>query len=295
MTEQWTRVVRQQVGLGRLLPLGGARDGAWITEDAAAGVLRWAGDEVPGVRLGALRIAPADPGPTHEPAVPPPPGALPPGPLRVTADFSATGAEPLPTGAGRLRDALARAASKRLGLTVTEVDLRVTALLEADDTEESASVRPSGPRPAGEAGSAPAPVPAVSDGPTGPVTAKGPAASDGFPPSDSPAATGHSDPRGDPDAEATDEQRVTRAALAVPGVTRLTGALGGLGRAVHIDQRVADRTNTGVRAVPRRHMRVEIAVDRAHRTVEVARKVRSAVGGAVSDRPSVAVLVTAVD
>ncbi|MFE4669137.1 nucleopolyhedrovirus P10 family protein [Streptomyces sp. NPDC056716] len=274
MTEQWARVVRQQVGLGRLLPLGGARDGAWITEGAAADVLRRAGDEVPGVRLAALRIAPAEPGPTHEPAVPPPPSALPPGPLRVSADFSATGAEPLPVSAGRLRGALARAASKRLGLTVTEVDLRVTALLETDDTEESASVRPSGPRPAGEAGSAPPSAPAPSDGPV---------------------ATERPDTPGDHDAETTDEQRVTRAALTVPGVTRLTGTLGGLGRAVHIDQRGADRTNTRVKAVPRRHIRVEIAVDREHRTVEVARKVRSAVGGAVSDRPSVAVLVTAVD
>ncbi|MGC3004257.1 nucleopolyhedrovirus P10 family protein, partial [Streptomyces sp. G35A] len=34
--DRWTRAVREQVGLGRLLPLGGPRDGAWIAERAAA-------------------------------------------------------------------------------------------------------------------------------------------------------------------------------------------------------------------------------------------------------------------
>ncbi|MYT04947.1 nucleopolyhedrovirus P10 family protein, partial [Streptomyces sp. SID5470] len=32
--EQWARTVRRQLGLGRLLPLGGPRDGAWISEEA---------------------------------------------------------------------------------------------------------------------------------------------------------------------------------------------------------------------------------------------------------------------
>ncbi|MET8826183.1 nucleopolyhedrovirus P10 family protein [Streptomyces sp. NPDC004610] len=279
MTEQWARVVRQQVGLGRLLPLGGARDGAWITEDAAAGVLRRAVREVPGVRLGALRIAPAGPG-SAQPVVPPPPSALPPGPLRVTADFSAvaglpaTAAEPLPTIAARLRGALGEAAARQLGLTVSEVDLRVTGLLHDEEPGEgsggpdvSPSVPPSGSRAVGE---------------------------------------GREEPPS-PGTETTDEERAATAALAVPGVTRLTGRPGGgLGRAVRIDRTTADRpdrpdqsdradrTNIGATAAIRPHVRVEIAVDTAHRTVEVARKVRTAVGRAVPGRPSVAVLVTAV-
>lgn len=128
--DRWTQAVRNQLGLGRLLPLGGPHDGAWITEAAATAVLRRAARDVPGVRLTAVRLALTDPDNTPEPAVPPPPSALPPGPLRITADFAATPAEPLPATASRLRTALTSAATDRLGLKVTEVDLRVTGLLE---------------------------------------------------------------------------------------------------------------------------------------------------------------------
>ncbi|MEV5875146.1 nucleopolyhedrovirus P10 family protein [Streptomyces sp. NPDC052101] len=237
--DRWTREVRRQVGLGRLLPLGGPSDGAWIAEAAAAAVLgHAAADGVPGVRLGTLRLALADPDEAHEPAVPAPPSALPPGALRLTADFAATAAEPLPAVASRLRRALATAAAQRLGLTVSEVDLRVTDLL---DTEEPrAQVR------------APRPVPAREP----------------------------ADP---------DETRVAAAALAVPGVSGLTGSLGGLGRAVHLEERMADT------ALPHRHVRVELSTRTDHRAVDVARKVRAAVREALEDRPTVAVLVTAVD
>ena len=122
--DRWTQAVRNQLGLGRLLPLGGDGDGAWITEAAAAAVLRRAAHHVPGVRLGSLRLSLADPDSTPEPAVPPPPSALPPGSLRITADFTATPAVPLPAIASRLRSVLASTATDRLGLRVTEVDLR---------------------------------------------------------------------------------------------------------------------------------------------------------------------------
>ncbi|MFE9648532.1 nucleopolyhedrovirus P10 family protein [Streptomyces sp. NPDC006365] len=135
MADQWTRAVRRQLSFGRLLPLGGPRDGAWITERAAESVLRRAARHVPGVHLGTLRLALADPDQTYVAAVPPPPSALPPGPLRISGEFTATLAtgEPLPTLASRLRATLAEAATERLGLTVTEVDLRVTGLLEEGD------------------------------------------------------------------------------------------------------------------------------------------------------------------
>jgi hypothetical protein len=148
-TDRWTQTVRQQLGLGRLLPLGGPRDGAWITERAAEAVLRRAVQDTRGVRLGALRIGLADPEGAGDPAVPPPPSALPPGPLRVTADLAATASEPLPTTASRLRTLLASAATQRLGLVVTEVDLRVTALL--DEETEPSPVRTPAPPPTAEA------------------------------------------------------------------------------------------------------------------------------------------------
>ncbi|MFF5251832.1 nucleopolyhedrovirus P10 family protein [Streptomyces leeuwenhoekii] len=151
--DRLARAVREQLGLGRFLPLGGPRDGAWITERAVQRVLGQAARDVPGVRLDGVRVAPADPGRTEEPVVPPPPSALPPGPLRVTAECAATATEPLPAAAARLRAALA-AAAERLGLTVEEVDLRVTGLLEETGPE---------PAPPREAPGAPAAVPAEGD------------------------------------------------------------------------------------------------------------------------------------
>ncbi|MFI9615954.1 nucleopolyhedrovirus P10 family protein [Streptomyces sp. NPDC052023] len=232
--DRWTQAVRQQLNLGRLLPLGDPGDGAWIAEDAAGTVLRHAANAVPGVRLDALRITLADPDAARPPAVPPPPSALPPGPLRVTAECAATAAEPVPATAGRLRAALSAAAAERLGLTVAEVDLRVTALL--DEAPEPDVVRPSGPAQARQ-------------------------------PADGEAAA------------------VAAAALGVPGVSCLTSVLG---RAVHIEAGEGDTT------LPRRHVRVELAVDEDHRAVEVARKVRTRVGIALRDHPTVAVLITAV-
>ncbi|MFF4271333.1 nucleopolyhedrovirus P10 family protein [Streptomyces sp. NPDC001536] len=228
--DRWAQTVRHQLRLGRLLPLGGAHDGAWIAEEAAEAVLRRAVRNLRGVRLDGLRIALADPEDVHDPVVPPPPSALPPGPLRVTADFSATADEPLPATAELLRTALATAATQRLGLTVTEVDLRVASLL--DQEPEAGPVRQPEP-PSADAG-------------------------------DDPAAG---------------------AALSVPGVTGLTAALG---RAVQAEER------QGETALPRRHIRVEVAVDAEHRAVDVARAVRTEVGKALPGHPTVAVLVTVV-
>ncbi|QLH20961.1 hypothetical protein [Streptomyces sp. Rer75] len=129
-TDRLAQAVRQQLRLGRLLPLGGPEDGAWLTERAADAVLRRAADAVPGVRLGALRIALAEPEAAVPPAVPAPPSALPPGPLRVEAECAATVDRPLPETADRLRGALLGAAAERLGLAVGAVDLRVTDVLE---------------------------------------------------------------------------------------------------------------------------------------------------------------------
>ncbi|AXL87927.1 nucleopolyhedrovirus P10 family protein [Streptomyces sp. CB09001] len=253
--DRWTRTVREQLGLGRLLPLGGPKDGAWIAERAAREVLLAAARGVPGVRPGELRVGLADPDDVGEPAVPLPPGALPPGPLRVTAGFAAVvgltaaAAEPLPATAARLRAALTEAATARLGLATADVDLRVTGLL--DEPPEA-----------------------------GPDAGPGPGPAD--------AADGDGDGDGDGGSEASgDEGRVARAALTVPGVMRLTGVLG---RPVHLTEPSPRES-----ALPRRHVRVELAVRADHRAVEVTRRVRAAVSEALPDRPSVAVVVTRTD
>ncbi|MDJ0461833.1 hypothetical protein [Streptomyces sp. H27-C3] len=147
----WTQAVRERLGLGRLLPLGGAADGAWLAERAAVAVLRGAAASVTGVGLGTLRIALSDPESAGTPAVPPPPSALPPGPLRIEADFAATADEPLPQAAGRLREALLATASDRLGLAIAEVDLRVTGLLDAAPLSKDAT-GPTGGNDAGPPG-----------------------------------------------------------------------------------------------------------------------------------------------
>ncbi|WP_407564121.1 hypothetical protein [Streptomyces sp. 184] len=60
MTASWERAVREQVGLGRLLPLGAEADGAWIAERAAADALRRATAGVRGARVTALRVGSAE-------------------------------------------------------------------------------------------------------------------------------------------------------------------------------------------------------------------------------------------
>ncbi|UQA96178.1 hypothetical protein [Streptomyces halobius] len=139
---QLAQTVRQQLGIGRVLPLGGPADGAWITEHAATAVLRTAVESRAGVRLGALRVSVADPASAPEPAVPAPPSALPPGPLRIEADFAAVADRPLPAIADGLRTALLTASDRELGLVVSTVDLRITELLE-----EPAAAGAAGPPP----------------------------------------------------------------------------------------------------------------------------------------------------
>ncbi|WP_262702638.1 MULTISPECIES: hypothetical protein [Streptomyces] len=142
VTDRLAQTVREQLRIGRLLPLGEREDGSWITERAASDLLGRAAAEVPGARLGALRIGPADPDTAGTPAVPPPPSALPPGPLRIAAECGATLEEPLPVTVDRLRDVLLDAATDRLGLLVEAVDIRVTEVLD-----EFPAPSPEAPRP----------------------------------------------------------------------------------------------------------------------------------------------------
>ncbi|MEU0686502.1 nucleopolyhedrovirus P10 family protein [Streptomyces uncialis] len=274
----WTQVVRQQLGLGRLLPLGGPGDGAWLTEAAARGALRRAVDTRPGVRVGALRIAAASPvtsddspGTAREPVVPAPPSAVPPGPLRITAELAATLDTPLPVTVAGVRTALAAAAGS-LGLAVTEVDLRVTGVLAPDHPDgESNGGHPDGEDPQGR----PADARAASGAGTGQEAGDD--------------VGTHKAPGDGPDGEAG---RLGAVAATVPGVTRLTGALGGRAAPVRIEEHPGDGDAA---ALPRRHVRVELALSVAAGPPAVVRAVRRAVTDAAPDRPTVAVLVTALD
>jgi hypothetical protein len=136
-SDRLLREVRRQVGLGRLLPLGAREDGAWLTERAAGWALRRAvAEAVADVRLDRLRVgpdgdaeAPDAPG-TALAVTPPPPGALPPGPLRIEAVCAAGLERPLPECVRHVRAVLATAARERVGLDVAAIDVHVAGLLE---------------------------------------------------------------------------------------------------------------------------------------------------------------------
>ncbi|MFI9216575.1 hypothetical protein [Streptomyces werraensis] len=334
-TDRWTQMVRQQVGLGRILPLGTARDGAWITERAVGAALRRAAErDMPEVRLDGVRVGLADPDAALEPAVPAPPSALPPGPLRLTATFAATAAWPLPETASRLRTALAVAATERVGLDLTEVDLRVTELL---DTEPAAE-RPGAPgRPGVLHESGATDRPGVTDTPGGTVTPGAAArlgdtdtsgATDRPSDTDTPRAAGW--PRGadTPGAEAVrapgagDALGAAGSPEAAPGsgaadaqasgvadaadgggseAERVAAAVLGVSGVSRLTGvwgrpvRLGERAPAARDALPRRHARVHLAVAAGFRPLEVARAVRAAVTAALPDRPTVAVLVTDLD
>ncbi|MFI8942091.1 hypothetical protein [Streptomyces syringium] len=270
--DRLTQAVRQQLGLGRLLPLGGAADGAWITEHAAVGALRRAASAaLPGVRLGTVRLALADPATAVPAAVPAPPSALPAGPLRLTADFAATVDEPLPAVAGRLRAALWSAGAETLGLDLDAVDLRATALLDGPEAVGTAEAVTAPERQAdAESGAE-----AGTEAGTGSGTEAG-----------TEAGTGSATESG-----TEDDGSAARVVRAVPGVARLAPVLGGPAHAV----RTRDRTDEE----PGRHRQVQIAVTEGRCALDVTAAVREAVAVATADDApgpvTVAVVVTAVD
>ncbi|MDX2294761.1 MULTISPECIES: hypothetical protein [Streptomyces] len=145
----WTAAVRDRLAPGRLLPLGTAADGTWLAERAAREVLDREVSAVRGAVPGPLRIGAAADAAEAGP-LPVPPGGVPAGPLRIGAELAvvATG-RPLPETAEEVRTALL-AAAERLGLAVTEVDLRVTELLEEAPATEPAPPPPGRTPPAAD-------------------------------------------------------------------------------------------------------------------------------------------------
>ncbi|MEU3600751.1 hypothetical protein ABZ714_18825 [Streptomyces sp. NPDC006798] len=126
--------VRARLGPGRLLPLGRADGGAWLTEQAAGTVLARAAAGIGGVRPGRIRLWLADPATALPAAVPAPPSALPYGPLRIEADFAADGAilarRSLAALGDAVRGALLTTARDVLDLEIAEVGLRLTDVLD---------------------------------------------------------------------------------------------------------------------------------------------------------------------
>ncbi|MET9667968.1 hypothetical protein ABZY19_21680 [Streptomyces sp. NPDC006475] len=184
-----------------------------------------------------------------DPAVRPPVSALPPGPLRIEATFTASVAQPLHQAADQVRSALLNVAAERLGLITVAVDLRVTDLHEGTETDVGSRTAEKTTRSPSES------APARNSTPTGTEPLRGPI--------------------GELDGVVS----------AVPGVARLTAALGG--HPIRVEQQDDP---------PGRHIEVQLAVAPGHHPLEVARAVRAAVTGAAArdtdDPVTVAVLVT---
>lgn len=255
-SDQLVRAVRQQVSLGRILPLGGPADGAWIAERAARTVLLRETAALPGVRVEAVRLRPVYPETAEEPepVVPPPPSGLPPLPLRIEADLSAVPDGPLPARARQLRIALGAAAEQWLGLEVAAIDVHVAGLLDAGERGDG------GEKPAGDTRADAAD---AADAGSGAEDA-GDAAGAGPPP-----------PQGGPVPD------VSAAVLAVPGVR-------GLSRAPARPVRTA-RTPGG----PDRLVPLDLVAGAGHRALDVARAAARAAAAASAPGPvRVRVLIT---
>ncbi|MFF9852983.1 hypothetical protein [Streptomyces litmocidini] len=218
-TEALTQSVRGRLGLGRLLPLGGPDDGTWITEQAAVRALWRKAAGIPGVRLQSMRIGPVPHEPVFKPAVRPPVGALPPGPLGIEASFTGSVTLPVPQAAEQLRTILLKAADEDLGLSTATVDLRVTDLHEGPEadggpqTPENVMTPPSKEAPARSS------APATATGPLRGVIGE-----------------------------------LADVASAVPGVARLTAPLGGHPvRVTHQDDPPARHIQVQLAVAPGRH------------------------------------------
>lgn len=282
--EGLSHAVRQQLGLGRLLPLGDAADGAWLAESAAEAALRKAAAQaLPDARLGGLRIRLADPRNASEPGVPAPPSALPPGPLHIDAEFASPPHAPLTTMAELLRASLLTAADRELGLRVGTVDLQVTDLLVSGNghNDGHGAFDRSGDRSGGAGGDGAQRQEKDPRDRRSPGTRERPPA-----PAD--------DPRGAATAQAV---------ISVPGVTRLAPVLGSVTGGLPADAvKVIEMTDRDGRAAGR-HLRIQFAVAEGSRALDVARAVSHAAAKAAAwdaedpeDLPvTVAVLVSAID
>lgn len=130
------KAVRTELRPGRTLPLGEPADDDWITEAAAARVLRSAADSIPGIVAGSCRILPLRPTTRARLPVPLPGARLPREPLRIRMKVAISPWWTVPKAAAAVRARVAKAAREQLGLDVPEIDVAVTDLLDEPDTPD---------------------------------------------------------------------------------------------------------------------------------------------------------------
>jgi len=109
------------------LPLTLAEPEGWITETAAARLLRRAAEALPGVAAGSCRIVPLSG------ARVPRGGRLPREPLRVRLEIAVHPDLALREASSAVRSRVLRAADDHLGLDLAEVDIAVVDVLDTPD------------------------------------------------------------------------------------------------------------------------------------------------------------------
>lgn len=119
--------VRLELRPGRNLPLGEVDEDSWIYESVAARTLRTAAEDVPGVRAGSCRIAPA--GSRTSPAR---------GPVTVHLGITVAYGRDLQAATQAVRESLTRAARDRLGLAVGDLHISVTDLHDSPERPRKA-------------------------------------------------------------------------------------------------------------------------------------------------------------
>jgi hypothetical protein len=114
--------VRAELRPGPLVPLDEPE--GWITETAAAGLLRRAAESLPGVAVGSCRIVPLSG--TRVPWG----GRLPHEPLLVRLEIALRPDLTVPAAASAVRSRVVRAAADHIGLDLAAVDIAVVDLLD---------------------------------------------------------------------------------------------------------------------------------------------------------------------
>lgn len=123
-------VVRTELRPGRLLPLGEVSEDNWVTEAAAARVLRAAAERLPGVAAGSCRIRSASA--TDSARLPRPGARLPRGPLQVRMELAVSPTWSVPDVVTALRRLVSASARDDLGLDLAGIDVVVVDLLDQD-------------------------------------------------------------------------------------------------------------------------------------------------------------------
>lgn len=138
LTQRVMDVVRLELRPGRPLPLGAPEEDLWIMESVAARTVRAAAETVAGARAGSCRIVPG------------PPRSHGPDRIDVHLELHAPVTADLQELAEQVRRRVRDTMDRRLGLEVTDIDIRITDLRDPADLHYPADPGDSADHPSEE-------------------------------------------------------------------------------------------------------------------------------------------------